>query len=406
MILGVGLALISLFAGFAANASTPHEKPSRRIAAVNECDRLATRPLDQSSPARGVRSDAIEFEKAIAACRLAARAFPTTGRFQTQLARALIRARRYGQAGRALKIAEALNHPPAFALIGEMFEKGLSVVSNARRARAYYERAAGQGDAYGRYHLGRLLLNGIGGPPKRNQALQLLQAAARQGVPEAYYLLAKAENERHARDIGKITGWLKKAAAKGHPGAQDWLGRLLASGGDKSEKAAFEWSLKAAESGVGTAQARVGVAYLDGKGTIRNVKAGIDWLKKAAARGQGPAQRRLGLVYSRGEGVKVNYHAALKYLYEAARLGDAEAFYELGNMYAAGHGVKANTGRARHFFRQASRGGYAPARQKLEELRQAAAMDSALSPVTAVNETGMALASVRLASFGFIGSLD
>ena len=405
--LGVGLAVLSLFAGFAANASTPHEKPSRRIAAVNECDRLATRPLDQSSPARGVRADAIDFERAIAACRMAARAFPTTGRFHTQLARALIRAQRFGQAGRALKMAEALNHPPAFALIGEMFEKGLSVVSNVRRARAYYERAAAQGDAYGRYHLGRLLLNGIGGPPKRRKALELLEASARQGVPEAYYLLAKAENERHDRDLGKITGWLKKAAAEGHPGAQDWLGRLLARGkGAPDRKAAFEWSLKAAESGVGAAQARVGVAYLEAKGTPRNVKAGIDWLKKAAARGQVLAQRRLGQVYSRGEGMKVNYHAALKYLYEAARLGDAEAFYELGNMYAAGHGVKANADRARHFYRRAVRIGYAPARRKLEELTQAAAMDSALPADAAMKESGMALASVKLASFGFIGSLD
>ncbi|PLX40332.1 MAG: hypothetical protein C0605_06510 [Hyphomicrobiales bacterium] len=347
----------------------PEDKAAASLAAAYECDRLATRPLDISSPAKGVRFEDVDAEPAIRACREASRKFPTTGRFFTQLGRALLKVKRLGQAGRALKKAEELSHPPALDIIGYMYENGFSVVRNAPKARDYYLRAAKPGDAYGQYNLGRVYLKGIGGRERREDGLKLLKKAAEKGVAEAMHLLGDTERTARGGDLKTALAWYEKAAQKDFVRSQNLLGEVYGEGKQvqANPEQAFKWTKKAAEHGSAEAQTRLGVFYLNGTGTAPDAKLGAEWLQKAADQDDGRAQAELGILYAEGRGVKKDYYQALRLFRKGIQLKEPRAYYHMGLMYESGLGVVESAERARQYYKQAADLGNRLAAAKLEE---------------------------------------
>ena len=371
--LAVALCLVGSVYGaspvWAVERDDPANDDSEKLQAAYECDKLATRPLDISSPAKGVAFEKIDAEPAIRACREATRRFPTTGRFYTQLARALLKAKRLGQAGRALKKAAKLEHPPALSIIGYMYEKGLSVVRNARKARSYYERAAKPGDAYGQFNLGRAYLEGIGGTKSRLVGLEYLRKSASKGMVEAMYMLGDKERNRRGGDIRKAFAWFEKAAKAGHIPSQKLLSYayLEGDGVEKNPRLALKWSKMAANSGNADAQKRLGQLYLDGTGTRKDPAKAAQWFRKASEQGDIAAQARLGELYLYGRGVEEDQAEALKWLRKASAKGEALAIYNLGVMYEKGIGVKKNPSHARYYYKEAAEAGNLEAQLKLDE---------------------------------------
>ncbi len=383
-----------------------------KLQAAYECDKLATRPLDISSPAKGVPFDKIDAEPAIRACREATRRFPTTGRFYTQLARALLKVKRLGQAGRALKKAENLSHPPALNIIGYMYENGLSVVRNARKARRYYERAAKPGDAYGQYNMGRAFLNGIGGTKSRLAGLEYLRKSAAKGMVQAMYLIGDTERKRSGGNIHKAYEWFEKAANAGHLPSQNLLAYAYSEGDGvaKNTALAFRWSKMAANSGDAAAQEQLGRFYLDGVGTQKNPEEAVSWFLKAAGQGNIAAQARLGEQYLFGNGVEKNYSEALKWLRKAASKGEALAIYNLGVMYEKGFGVGQNPSHARYYYKEAADGGNEAAQRKLDEAAKVASVENHEAykayQKRVENAAAKAAMPIKLSNLGLVGRLD
>lgn len=372
----VAASLIASFSGFAAmaeedTAPAPVKESAAKstLAAAYECDRMATRPLDISSPSKGVAFDDIDAEPAIRACREASRKFPTTGRFFTQLGRALLKVKRLGQAGRALKKAEELSHPPALDIIGYMYENGFSVVRNAPKAREYYRRAAEPGDAFGQYNLGRVYLKGIGGEERREEGLALLKKAAEKGVPEAMYLIGDTERTASGGDLQKALAWYRKAAQNNHLKSQNLLGQVYGEGGKvpANPEEAFKWTQKAADRGSAEAQTRLGLFYLSGTGAEKDKATGAEWLEKASKQDFGRAHAELGVLYAEGRGVKQDYHQALRLFRLGMNAKEPKAYYHMGLMYESGFGVVESAERARQYYKYAADLGDKLASAKLEE---------------------------------------
>jgi len=101
---------------------------------------------------------------------------------------------------------------------------------------------------------------------------------------------------------------------------------------------AFKWYRKAADRGHAGAQNSVAEMYHSGKGVPRNDIEAAKWYRRAASQGIWLAQYNLGLMYRKGEGVSQDYVNAYVWLNVAAarqRVWLAEA--EDGRWNAAKH---------------------------------------------------------------------
>jgi TPR repeat protein len=99
-------------------------------------------------------------------------------------------------------------------------------------ARNLFGEAAQAGDARAQYNLGRMWLDGEGGPRDYGQALKWSEKAADQGIPAAQYNLGRIYGEGLGvrRDPQRATAWYEKAAARGFSSAQVKLGDMYAAG--------------------------------------------------------------------------------------------------------------------------------------------------------------------------------
>ena len=105
---------------------------------------------------------------------------------------------------------------------------------------------------------------------------------------------------------------------------------------------AFREALKGAQEGNIAEQNNVAVFYASGTGVAQNYREACKWWKRAADQGMVSAQASLGVTYLNGaRGVPRDRDQAAFYLLKAAdQGGDASAQYNLGRMYMAfGEGV-------------------------------------------------------------------
>jgi TPR repeat protein len=131
-------------------------------------------------------------------------------------------------------------------------------------ARNLFAEAAQAGDARAQYNLGRMWLDGEGGPRDYVQAAKWSEKAAEQGIPAAQYNLGRMYEDGVGvrRDPQRAAAWYEKAAARGFGSAQVRLGDMLAAGKGipADPKRAAEFYTAAAAQGDGAA--RVNLATL------------------------------------------------------------------------------------------------------------------------------------------------
>ncbi|MCZ6863805.1 MAG: CHASE2 domain-containing protein [Alphaproteobacteria bacterium] len=96
----------------------------------------------------------------------------------------------------------------------------------------------------------------------------------------------------------------------------------------------FEFTalLEKAESGIASAQYRLGKAYRDGTGGDQDVVAAANWFRTAAEQGYAKAQRHLGTCYATGRGVEADRTSALMWLTLATQQVLATAEMSLGEL--------------------------------------------------------------------------
>ncbi|MBP6008071.1 MAG: sel1 repeat family protein [Rhodoferax sp.] len=143
--------------------------------------------------------------------------------------------------------------PSVQSMVGYMFDEGLGVKQDPKKAFYWYEKAAAQGNAEAAYNLGNLYRDGRGVPQSQEKWAQSMLTSAKLGNPSAQFNVA-----------------------------------LMFTNGDhvtKDLNVAFDWLLKSAEGGDIMAQVNTGIAYAKGSGVNADYLKAYKWLVVAQRRG-------------------------------------------------------------------------------------------------------------------------
>ena len=276
-------------------------------AASAECYRLAGEPY--APPAfKGVTIEAMEADKAVAACEAARTADP--------------------------------RDPMLVNLTGRAYQ-ARGDFENARR---FFEQADKAGNAYAHANLAWFLIEGAGGAADPAKGLAMLKEGADGGNVLAQYSLGLIYREGRGgvkADPAAAVSWLTKASGQGHALAMYDLAILLRDGTGiiADPKASVDWLKKAAVLGDADSMAALGYAYEQGAGTAVDFAAARDWYRKAADLGQIDAMTNLGRLNEAGEGGPKDYDAAFALYSTAAEGGNPTAMANLANLYEFGLGT-------------------------------------------------------------------
>lgn len=251
---------MALVAGGPTFADQDIGDPGRR------CDVLAAGPLDEHRRSSGVALKEIESEQAIAACRAAINARPTTLRYAYQLGRAYLSGRQY---------AEAMEW--------------------IRRAADYDYKAA-------MHDFALLLLRHPSSPGAHEDAVAWLERAGAEGYEPAQYFLGLIFYDGTkfiAMDRVKARTWLQKAFDNGSTDAEFLLGTLYASGdgGDRNPEQAAILFERASDRGHLKARVRLARLHVIGEGVPRNHNRARALLEGLTGRTDGEAEFVLALLY-------------------------------------------------------------------------------------------------------------
>lgn len=189
-----------------------------------------------------------------------------------------------------------------------VFSSGISYgqgenISVSPQEVAEYKRLAVQGNADAQFNLGLLYDEGLGVTQNYKKAFEWYQKAAEQGLADAQFNLGVLydlfNNSTFVGDSAKAVKWYKKAAEQGHAHAQNNLGLIyhgILDGESSNYTEAFKWWEKAAKQGLPGAQFNLADCYYFGKGVERNTKEAVKWYKKAAEGGNKSAQMVLNVL--------------------------------------------------------------------------------------------------------------
>jgi TPR repeat protein len=296
---------------------------------------------------------------------------------------------------RWLERAAQRDHVPAQALLAALLLRGLGAAPRERstadlfhdkarpdpvtgpepsfeHALAWARRAAAAGSADAQPVLGYILTSGPEEYRDLEQAHTLYQKAAEAGSPQgalgyAISLAGRAPDLDGQREIAR---WLDAAAKAGLPTAYYLLGEAHERGiaGVQDLPAAVENYRLAAEQGHRSAQAKYGLALLLGRGTDKEPVNGESWLRRAALAGDAEAAALVGDLYARGGDLPPNYLEAALWYRRAADAGHRVAARALGLLYLTGAGVARDADEAAAWFRVAAERGDTVAQADLGNL--------------------------------------
>lgn len=276
-----------------------------------------------------------------------------------------------------LAIAEV---PLAQYRLGMMHHQGLGVPRNIARAIELLDAAAAQGMSDARDALVQVLLEAAESADSLESGVPYYEHAASVGDVRAKAILGSYyfSGQVLSQDLGRGVALLQEAAEGGDVRAQSNLGYAYRTGTGvvRDDAAAFRWYLEAAEAGMVRAQAAVGLLYEEGAGTERNLTEAVRWYLNAHEAGAPGVAVRLGRLIASGDIQAGNHIEAVDWVTAAARGGDAAsigwiqneseagdvaALYALATMYEIGEGVPQNSRLAAESFQRAAERGSPPA---------------------------------------------
>jgi TPR repeat protein len=127
---------------------------------------------------------------------------------------------------------------------------------------------------------------------------------------------------------------------------------------------------KMAAKGDLVSQNALGMAFLSGRGAVKNPVEAYKWFNLSAKQGYPPAMTNLGWMLEMGQGVHKDERLAAGWYLMAAKKGNAMAQYNLGLMYEAGRGVAKDMNEAFAWYKQAALQGNKAAQGRAVSLQQ------------------------------------
>jgi TPR repeat protein len=154
--------------------------------------------------------------------------------------------------------------------------------------------------------------------------------------------------------------WMRIAAGKGLPDAQNEIGILYQRGwgAERSDAEAVKWFRLAADQGLVVAQNNLADIYALGLGVPQDFREAFKWYRIAADQSSSYAENVIGVAYEHGLYVTQDYAEAFRWYRRAAnkiyeRPGDTwihSPQYNIGAMYASGRGTAQDNVRALMWF--------------------------------------------------------
>lgn len=268
--------------------------------------------------------------------------------------------------------AATQGHAHAAYELAALYEAGLGVKRDYKRAKHFYELAIKRGHRDAHFNLA-LLYNGEQAPfSDLKRARELMHVVAQKGDLEAQFILATMMNS----SLGKISSnpsqalhWLGRAANRGHEKAQFQLGMQYLKGLNvaRDSKVAYQWFSKAAKKNVAGAHFNLALMHERGDGVTANTDQAIRWYITAAGLGNANAQQNLGIKYLLGEQVAANTSKALDLIERAAITGLRNSQLLLGQLYQSGYEGKVgiNLVKAERWYLRAAKQGQPDAQYQL-----------------------------------------
>ena len=151
----------------------------------------------------------------------------------------------------------------------------------------------------------------------------------------------KAWREVWCKPSAGAAEWYRRAAERGRPSVQWYLGDMHATGrwAAQDDVEAVTWFRKAAEQGHILAQTHLWGMYSRGRGVAQDHVAAVKWCRLAANQGDAFAQCALGVMHEKGRGVAEDDAEAVNWYRSAAEQGHGRAQFYLGVTYLEGRGI-------------------------------------------------------------------
>jgi TPR repeat protein len=236
-----------------------------------------------------------------------------------------------------------------------------------------------KGDAAAEFQLGQSYESGDGVPTDAVKAFELFQKSATQGNTDAETSLGNCyvEGKGIAKDTAKALFWFSKAAKAGDAIAQYDLGDIYyhAKGVAEDDALAAAWYQKAADQSDGDAIFYLALMYDKGDGVPKDHAKAIALYEQAA--GESPmangsnahnprAEFNLAIDYQDGNGVRKDLIEAYRLVADAASQGLPNAQFAIAEMYDLGSGIGPNHEEAMGWYRAAAKQGFPLAKTVLE----------------------------------------
>jgi FOG: TPR repeat, SEL1 subfamily len=251
--------------------------------------------------------------------------------------------------------AETTARPSAFFDAGYIYENGLGVPRDYRKAIENYKLAASErNDARALNNLGVMAAQGRGGSASVSSALSYLRKAAEGGSAAAHYNIGLIHDAGVGirRSAAIAVAEYRMAAEMGHAEAQARLSQMLRNGdgapADAAEAARLE-DMAAARggSGLGATSAsealkRLAVEHCATCSTPAQkamASRHIDGLIQLAEGGDAVARYNLGVRHLKGDGATFDPSEAARLFTLSARQGYSAAQRQLGQMHLRGQAV-------------------------------------------------------------------
>lgn len=158
-----------------------------------------------------------------------------------------------------------------------------------------------------------------------------LRDLAKAKDPIALFCIGLMEIDNPPRNVEKGMRNLERAADQGLATAQATLGMIYFTGigVPRDPKEAISWCSKAARARLPLGMFYLGMAYSSGDGIPRNNDFSNRWIRAAADKGLVMAQLTLGMKLSLGDGIERNLDHGVQWLRQAANAGSSEAALQL-----------------------------------------------------------------------------